>query len=487
MAAEKIASSPVEIYARPEFDVVISSVVLEDYPARLHYVAEVAGMRFNSSMTYRSISSWSTVWEPLSHVTRIGELLGTLVAWDAMRFLALGGERMVLPEGLRCAEVTRALWSACFLNQFGEWRFRNRIGYRDSSGPVLETRHGSLDSILPAVDCGIGDRDCTRAHLLANGGGKDTLAGMLLLKRAGLPYDIYEGYLPVGGCTKLQEQLLRRLRDAAGARQANVVQVSVEDDFFSRPEGDFKAAGVATRFYKTDFAVGHTANYPGYFPLVLAHRYKCVWFNIERSADDSSLDWMGTGINHQWCKSAAYQSLATELFRQVTGCTFFKGFDSTLRGLYDLSIYRIVATRPDLLRETHSCNYGKPWCQRCPKCCFCYLMTAAYHGEEFALKMVGADTSLFILQENLAVWRDLLDPTRVAWECVPSHQECLVAVDACLRSGIEHPVLRHYSPSPVDAEAYRNRYSEVNWNDVPHPLMQAVRSFLSTGLVCETV
>jgi hypothetical protein len=466
--ADACAAPPSPLLARPELDVELTDVELLDGPARLRYRASVGRLDFGAEITYHSIAAWDRVWAALPEPASAARLAAVLLAWDAMRFLALGGERIVLPDDYPCDEPTAATWRLCFQSQFGEWRFRNRLRYRDAALPRLDARRVPTPPARGAIP------PAAPRWLLANGGGKDTLAGTMLLGAAGASFDVYEGYLPIGGRHERQRALLAAFRAAAMPSEARVVAVSVHDDLYDRPEASFARAGVNARFFKTDFAVGHTANYPGYFPLVLAHGYDRVWFNIERSADDADVVWDGAPISHQWCKSRDYQAISRTLLRRVTGCDWFKGFGSTLRGLHDTAIYDLVGRRPDLLRLTHSCNYGKPWCGRCPKCCFCYLMMSALHGERYAMEVTGASVSLLADPANQAIWASLLERDGVAWECVPSHEECLIAVDRCLERGIDHPVLRSHAPGRARAARLRHRYGAIAWEDVPEPLVPAL-------------
>lgn len=473
--AEEHYSSPSSpggpLWARPEFDVVVRDFALEDGPASLRYRLTVGDLTFSSTLTYISIPAWSDVFVVLPKRENCLRLVSALIAWDAMRFLALGGERLVLPPGLPRDATVSAIWRQCFMSQFGEWRYRNGIRYRDGM-PALVSR---TPSSAPQLSGGDGTPRLTSRALLANGGGKDSLAGMLILDGSGIDHDVYEGYLPVGGDHELQRRLLDTLRTSAAPRHTTVVRAYVHDDFYRRPTADFTDAGVAVRHYMTDFAVGHTACYVGYMPIILQGGYERVWFNIERSADDQHVTWNGEEISHQWCKSEEYRLISSQLFSELTGFDWFKGFDSTLSGLYDHAIYRIVATRPDLLRKTHSCNYGKPWCGHCPKCCFCYLMAAAFLGEDYARRLLGVRESLLADPRNLPVWASLMDPSQVAWECVPSHQEVVTAVDQCLARGIDHPVLHRYAPDPATAARLRARFVDVDWGRVPAPIAAAVR------------
>lgn len=456
--------------ARPEFDAVVREFALTDAPARLNYRLDVGDLTFSSSISYNSIPAWSDVFTPLPVRVNGLRLVSALIAWDAMRFLALGGERLVLPPDLPCDAVISTFWRRCFLSQFGEWRYRNGMRYRGSAPELISPACSS------AVIHGGGGKPCVgRRALLTNGGGKDTLAGMLILSRSGIDHDVYEGYLPVGGDHELQRHLLNKLRTSATTRRTKVARVHVHDDFYGRPAMEFTDAGVTVDHYRTDFTVGHTACYIGYMPVILHGGYDHVWFNIERSADDPHVVWDGEEISHQWCKSREYQLISSQLFSDLTGCSWFRGFDSTLRGLYDHAIYRIVGARPDLLRQTHSCNYEKPWCGRCPKCCFCYLMTTAFLGEDYARRLLGVRESLLADPRNLPVWESLMDSSQVAWECVPSHQEIVTAVDQCLARGIDYPVLRRYAPGHAMAARLRAYFMDIDWSNVPASIASAVR------------
>lgn len=467
--------------ASENLDVTVKRVELFNSPATLKSTIKVGReLCFESTIQYNSIPAWGDIWEKFPDKRLPSRLIAAIVAWDCMRFLALGGTRLTLPGGLSCSKATQRIWRECFLKQFGEWRFRNHLYYSAPDLPRLEC----TESDRPESDDLFRSR-MERASpqgrwLLANGGGKDTLASLLLLRDCKIPFDVYEGYLPIGGSIDRQTELLASLRSLFVERGSAVISVTIRDDFYGRPIQEFRDSGVEIDFFKTDFAVGHTANYVGYFPIVLYHGYTQMFFNIERSSDDAMATWDGEKINHQWCKSREYQSLSLEVFSECVNAPWFQGFSSTLRGLYDVGIYNLIARDKDLLKKTHSCNYGKPWCNRCPKCCFCYLMMSAYFGEEFAREVVGAEQSLFQMKENEPHWRDLFEPTRVAWECVPSHEECCLAASICLARGIQPPMLKAYGQNKDAISAATKTFSRVYWEDIPKELWQSVSQRLRT-------
>ncbi len=478
------------IQSDPRFNVTVTRFLLESNPASITIYVDIAGENFFSKITYHSIPSWNALWNKFETSLCKSQLIGALIAWDCMRFMALGGETLTLCDDVYLDEKTQELWRTCFRRQFGEWRYRNQFSYRAHSYPLLQNNAATLNQV-PKLSDEVGRGIPGNRILLTNGGGKDSLVGMILMKDAKLSFDIYEGSLPIGGSSIVQESLLSNLRDAAAPSSNQLIKVSIQDNFFSTTHEDFARIGVTTKHYKSDFSVGHTANYPGYFPLVLYHEYKGVWFNIEESADRGMVQWGEESINHQWCKTQEYQKLSTDLFANITGVRGFDGFSSTLRGLSDSSIYAIAATEEDLLRKTHSCNIDKPWCQKCTKCCFSYLMLCAFKDEDYAKEVIGATQSLFDMQENIRNWQDLLNTNHVAWECVPSHEECLVAVATCLKKGIRHAVLVEYA-TQADAAAITsgNKYAEVKWIKLPTKLIEPTFSRLGQGdtsLECDVV
>ena len=193
------------------------------------------------------------------------QLLSILAAWDAVRFMALGGEQLDLCDGLACDATIRAAWAYCFRRQFGEWRYRNKIAYPNDALPCLVVRDEEQDAAANSVEHEV---ERSPRWLLTNGGGKDTLASLMILDGSAASHDLNEGYLPVGGSKQHQQELLRQVRDVAASAAVDTMMVAVTDDF-DRPDDHFARAEVEAKRFKTDFAVGHAANYLGYFPVVL--------------------------------------------------------------------------------------------------------------------------------------------------------------------------------------------------------------------------
>ncbi|CAA0104984.1 Uncharacterised protein [BD1-7 clade bacterium] len=431
-------------HASPTFDVAVTQITLLDNPLSIHIDYQVADMQFHTHIKYRSIATWQAIHQKLDDA-QVERMVALIAAWDAMRYLALGGTTVILPANYALPASDKAAWQHCFLNQFGEWRFKNRITY-EKAYPLLQTC--SLDTDNQKASKQV--RAKNSKILLANGGGKDTLLGCVLLShQSDCEYEFYHGFLPYGGCASTQQYLLEQL-SSTFRPDKEPVSIDITDNYCNQGKDFFERHGVFVTDYHVDFSVGHTSNYVGYFPLLVEHGYEVMLFNIEKSADQPNCQWRGDDINHQWCKSTEYRDICTHLYHCLVENSSFKGFKSTIKGFYDTSIYQILSKYPEKLQLTHSCNIDKPWCKQCTKCCFCYLMMTAFCSEETAKNIMQLETSLFTDPNTQSTWQALLCPDQHAWECVASKAECHLACSICVDKGYSYPVLRKYLQQDVE-------------------------------------
>ena len=206
------------------YDVLVESFELTDFPASIKVNVKIRGESFYSRIVYHSIPEWSAIWDTYGEDGK-PTLLGLIVAFDCMRFLGLGGSQLTLCKGLYLDERMISIWRTCFKKQFGEWRFLNKIEYPTPDFPALNISHKANGRLIDS-----NKENSSYKSLLTNGGGKDTLAGILLLQKTKSVFDLYEGYLPLGGSHALQKQLLAKLHNIIPS--AEKVCVTIEDNFF---------------------------------------------------------------------------------------------------------------------------------------------------------------------------------------------------------------------------------------------------------------
>ena len=108
----------------------------------------------------------------------------------------------------------------------------------------------------------------------------------------------------------------------------------------------------------------------------------------EASANEDSVP--GTGVNHQYSKSYAFERDMNNYVRlrfRLPLCYF-----SLLRPFHELQIAAQFAVLPQYHFAFISCNAGSKqnvWCCRCAKCLFVYLMLAPFLQEERLIEIFG--------------------------------------------------------------------------------------------------
>lgn len=427
-----------------KYDITVVKVEKEDFPAAISIYYKIKHLTFKSKISYSSIQKWSEVQQKCS-AEQFDILTGTIILFDSMRFFTLGAEKITLPEQYAVPEFVKEVWHIIFRNSYAEWRYFSNMQYPSADYPKINCLDKAYDFSIEKISS---SDEVYDKKLLTNGGGKDSLFSMLELTRNKERFDIYQAYLPLGGDSKLQKKLLDRLTGKIAAHN-DIVEVFIEDDFTHLSLAELRRINPEAVCEQIDFFVGHTANYVGFFPLIIQHGYNEVLFNIESTSDRIMQWWkhaeqdgieLHEPINHQYCKSTEYRNYISQLFSRLFPSFVFSGFNSSLQDKNDTEIYKdIISHDANLLTYTHSCNFVKPWCGKCPKCCFCYLMMNAYVEKEIADRTFGlkeGDVNPFDDIDNADHWKSLLNEDEVAWECVAPTDECLEALKKAHKKGI---------------------------------------------------
>jgi len=307
-----------------------------------------------------------------------------IAAFEINKLCALEPEVIDFGEWTRFVTPAFAkLWSEVFRRVWAQWRFENQRDYR---GPRIETVASPAQPLARTGD----------ATLLFCGGGKDSLVAARLLERADCAFDSYAYAHDIYGPAEPQHRLIDALLDHLTPRRRFRAQIT--DDFL-RP-GMVAAETPSSLF--------------GALPLALAHGHGRLVFAHERSANAPNLMWRGEPVNHQWGKSLeAERLLADYIARElVAGLEVF----SVLAPVHDVVIFQLLRDEPvAAIRATHSCNLRKPWCRRCPKCCYVWLGYRAHLPRALVDEMFGGE-DLLAVPENAAIFEQLL--SQKPFECV---------------------------------------------------------------------
>ncbi|MGH3169640.1 MAG: hypothetical protein ACRDN0_27650, partial [Trebonia sp.] len=161
-----------------------------------------------------------------------------------------------------------------------------------------------------------------------------------------------------------------------------------------------------------------------------------VVMSNEWSASVPTLERDGEPVNHQWSKSAAFESGFRDILRQAGLPAYF----SALRDRTELWIAEKFAELTQYHSTFRSCNRAfhidtkrrmDHWCGECDKCCFIDLILAPYMPAD-ALAAVfaagGGGPEPLTRPELAPKFRTLLGSGTKPFECVGEINECRAAV-----------------------------------------------------------
>jgi hypothetical protein len=429
---------------------------------RLAYDLAYEDLHFTTSIWYESID-FAQLEAAYGHAF-MERLYFHIGAFEVNKLCSLRPDRLDFgPFAHLVTDEFAALWRAIFWNVWAQWRYENRLPYY--LGPELDVRHDS-HPVAPTTIT----RKPSVEVLAFCGGGKDSLVGLRLLERVGVPYASLAYSSSVYGTADLQHRLIGSLLDrcspAARHRQW------VYDDFLDAPVIEL----VPEAEVRTITAAETPASIFEALPYALAHGYRYLCLAHERSADRPNMVWGETGeeINHQWGKSTAAETLLNTYIADhlVTNCTVF----SILKPVHDVLIFNLLAEHTDDVPSTHSCNVAKPWCGRCPKCAYVWLNYQAYLPTELVDSIFGRN--LFDDPANRTAFRQMLGlEAHTPFECVGEVAEARLAFELCHRRGVTGAAMIDYlaDVGRIDVAGTLDEYLRVHRGyRIPHPAGPAV-------------
>jgi hypothetical protein len=344
-----------------------------------------------------------------------------IAAFEANKLASLAPEQFDLGPFARLATPAfEAVWRTVFTKVWGQWRYlHDRPDYQ---GPAIATAPASRGGEPSTIESG-------PIEILAFcGGGKDSLAALGLLDRAGLRYASYAYASSIYGRTEHQHRLIDRLLDTR--RPARRHRAWSFDDFSDSP--------ITTLHPELGVHALTAAETPASIfaalPVVMANGYRSIALGHEASANRGNLVWDRTGeeVNHQWGKSLEAERLLndyiqSELFSNVS-------YVSLLQPIHDPLIFHALNQDLSAVPFAHSCNLEKPWCRRCAKCAYVWLGYVAYLPQGVAESIFSEN--LFDVEENQIWFRQLLGlEPHTPFECVGQVDEARLAFELAIKKG----------------------------------------------------
>ena len=306
------------------------------------------------------------------------------------------------------------------------------------------------------------DNNSYDGHLVAVGGGKDSIVSLELLKNIDKKAFIINNRKICFDCAHI-----------AGINDDNII--NVERNFDRK----------IIELNKEGFLNGHTPissciAFISYLSAYL-NGIKYVVLSNESSANEPSVK--GTNINHQYSKSFEFEND----FRWFTSnyLTDKIEYFSLLRPLSELEIMKIFTKYPQYFRHFISCNNGGKsknigkedgWCCNCSKCLFIYIIMSNYVDEKQMVDIFGEN--LLDKKEMLDYFLELLGLRESKpFECVGTIDEVTYVVNNLISKGYDKPYLlnyykEHYGVKKVDDSIL---YTYNDENNVPEQLVDIVK------------
>ena len=198
--------------------------------------------------------------------------------------------------------------------------------------------------------------------------------------------------------------------------------------------------------------------------IVLQHGYTYMVRGHEHSANVGNLIWDATGedVNHQWGKSLEAELLINDYLQKelLTNLSYF----SILQPIYDVLIFNLLRRDVDAVANTHSCNYGKPWCCKCAKCAYVWLNYMAYLPPSTVETPSSTSTYLTLPENQLWFYQMLGLGEHTPFDCIGQIDEARLAFELCKRKGLTGQAMQTYQKHfpNLDIEPILTKYLTVH-------------------------
>lgn len=297
-------------------------------------------------------------------------------------------------------------WNKVYRHGFGEFMYRNQLNperiAKFPSYPNYKVKSFGLAR--------------SGSALVGIGGGKDSIVTVELLKASGQKIDgfVVETQKPTAIISNVVKEMGLNLV---------TVQRFLDPKIFQKFEGSYNGHIPISAVFA--FLSVLTAVLYGYDYMVVSNEYSSNFGNVEYEGDT---------INHQWSKSAEFESLFQNYIREFITPSIV--YFSALRPFYEMRIVEMFSHYKQYFPYFSSCNQSylvneaRPeslWCGKCPKCAFIFALLSAFLPKDEVIGIFGKN--LFADQELLPLYTDLLGFGELKpFDCVGTFEESQAAL-----------------------------------------------------------
>ena len=301
------------------------------------------------------------------------------------------------------SEEQAEFWNTVYRRGLGEFLYRNGL----DPDMLAKFPFGSAEE-HPV-------RTKTRDRMLLGiGGGKDSIVAAELLRDFSVDSFLVE--------TQRPDPICDAVIAAIGSPHVKLRRM-IDPQLFALPSDA----------YNGHIPVSAIFAFLGFFSAVL-YGYRFVAVGNEHSSNFGNLDYRGEPVNHQWSKSAEFESLFQEYTRKFI--TPDIAYFSLLRQFHEIRIAKLFAEQEKYFPIFSSCNRsfkvfmdrGKTrWCGECAKCAFTFLVLSPFLSKERLISIF--QKNLFADAALVPLFGDILGLGQMKpFDCVGTFEEARVAL-----------------------------------------------------------
>lgn len=309
--------------------------------------------------------------------------------------------QIVLPFAI--SEEQAEFWDTVYRKGLGEFLYRNTLDPDMLAKFPFDTVEGR------PVRMKTSDR-----MLLGIGGGKDSIVASELLRDFDVTSFLVE--------TQKPDPISTAVIEAIG-NPALKIQRIIDPQLFDMPPDA----------YNGHIPVSAVFAFIGLLSAIL-YDYRFVVVGNEHSSNVGNIEYRGDTVNHQWSKSAEFESLLQEYTREyiTPDIVYF----SLLRQFHEIRIAKLFAKYEQYFPIFSSCNRSfrvskergeTRWCGECAKCAFTFLILSPFLSKE---TLIGIFRRNMLADESLVpLFGDILGfGTMKPFDCVGTFEESRVAL-----------------------------------------------------------
>lgn len=300
-------------------------------------------------------------------------------------------------------------FSTIYKNGLGEFAYNNKID-------LEHIAQFEANSLAPKAKFNYQKEKVASKYWLGIGGGKDSFVAIEELRLLNVDFDLL--FIETGKPNSIVD-------DMAKTAGLNLVKIKRHLDPQIHELSKTGLNGhipISAIFAGIGLLFAELTNYRG---MLVAN---------EHSSNFGNLDYCGQEINHQWSKSEAFELAFNNYLKTEIQTT--KAYISCVRQLSELKIVELATKYPQYWPVFTSCNrsfrvekerqHGL-WCLSCAKCCFAYLMFAAFLTPSELAQIFPEN--LWEKPELVQTFRDLLGIGEMKpFDCVGTFAESRAAL-----------------------------------------------------------